>query len=378
MFLFCYTCFGALINSFFMKLTFIDGLYFTLVSIESIGFGDIVPKTTGARLFVCIYSTFGFLNLGVAIGMCRETLLEGMEVGYKQRAQNVKERLKEIWRRRRAETQWRRGIEWRLKEIGVPVWIRDENWHGQGTGGRRMNRIKRNRSSLFSSAVQWVGFNDCQIGHSYMRREPIGMRLNLNALTHAELEASALEAGVALEKVLPPDFIPAREGPAAHNDDADVASNSSAPPGWIRHPLAPHFETAFRPTQALTRTHAKIGGMTSLLTRFAVAAIHENAAVPDERHNGDVPFHQNVNPVAEAVLSGETSDNLQENPTPRTEIDKGVLPIDPTAADLSDKLGLQMMRDFDTKAFYSKLIIAWSLFILFWVVSERLIVSVVY
>jgi potassium channel subfamily K, other eukaryote len=76
MILFCYISFGALVISFLEQLTFINALYFTLVSIETIGFGDITPKTIGSRIFVCVYSTIGCLNIGVAIGMCRETAME--------------------------------------------------------------------------------------------------------------------------------------------------------------------------------------------------------------------------------------------------------------------------------------------------------------
>ncbi|KAJ7222053.1 hypothetical protein B0H12DRAFT_1241106 [Mycena haematopus] len=46
-----YIALGALIHSFLLSLNFIDAMYFTLVSIETIGFGDIQPHTTGARLF---------------------------------------------------------------------------------------------------------------------------------------------------------------------------------------------------------------------------------------------------------------------------------------------------------------------------------------
>lgn len=78
--LFCYIALGALANSFlivssvlaiyllisscFQDLDFIDALYFTVVCIETVGFGDIVPLTTGARIFTCAYVAVGVLNLG--------------------------------------------------------------------------------------------------------------------------------------------------------------------------------------------------------------------------------------------------------------------------------------------------------------------------
>jgi len=109
MILFCYICFGALVISLLLKLSFINSIYFTLTSIETIGFGDIVPKTTGARVFVCIYVTFGVLTIGVAIGMIRETVLEAMEVAYRRRTRKVMERWKDSRKRRRVVAQWKRG-----------------------------------------------------------------------------------------------------------------------------------------------------------------------------------------------------------------------------------------------------------------------------
>lgn len=370
MVLFCYACFGALINSLLLNLSFINGLYFTIVSIETIGFGDIVPKTTGARVWVCGYSTVGVINLGVAIGMSRETVLEAMEVAYRRKARNVMERLKEGRKRRHVVAHWRRGIEWRLKEMGVPVWIPDES-HEQGAGeGKSTKRTGQKGSGfiMINKAAEWAGFADTKVGDTNILQGPNGMRLNVNALTRAELEACALEAGVPLDTLLPSDFISVAEETATLHVDADVESNSSTPPGWIRHPLAPHFENAFRPTEARTLTHAKVGGMSALLTRVAVADVHKNATSVEE------PPALLDNRTSDAVLLGETSKNLPTDPSSKIEIEKGVSTFlfNPTDGHTSDKLGRQMMQDLDAKVFYSKLIIAWSLFFIFWTIGSAI------
>ena len=375
MILFCYTCIGALINSLLLKLSFIDSLYFTLVSIESIGFGDIVATTTESRLFVCAYSTIGFLNLGVAVAMCRETILEALEVGYKKRATKVKERWKEAKQRRRVEARWRRGIEWRLKEMGMPVWIHEGDWNGQRTDGgrsvvKRMTIRWQNSPRFLRRAAEWAGFTNRKIGHSQSMHRPSGMQLNLNALTHAQLEASALEAGVPLSTLLPVGFIPAAEETSAHNANTDTAANSSASPGWIHHPLASHFENVFRPAQARTLTHAKLGGMSALLTRFGVAAVHTHATAPDEPPHDGPPTQINK-PASKAVFSGTTLNNLQIDPSPTIEVDQDLSHLDfnPMPTRPSDNVVLETMQALDTKAFYLKLIIAWSLFFIFWAVS---------
>jgi potassium channel subfamily K, other eukaryote len=375
MVLFSYICFGALINSLLQKLTFINGLYFTLVSIETIGFGDIVPKTTGARVFVCAYSAIGFLNLGVAIGMCRETVLEGMEVAYRKRARKVKERWKETRERKHIEARWRRSIEWRLKEMGVPVWIRDENWHlhlHRGGGGRSVQRVAIKERTPTMESTDSTGSLDHKHGHSHIMHGPTGMRLNLNALTLAQLEASALEAGGTLDALLPPDLVPAAEETAAHDTDADTGPNLL---GWMHHPLASHFEHVFHPTEARTWTHARLGGMSALLTRFAVAAVHRHVTTPDEVLNQDMPTNQNGNSASATIVTGETSDKPQD--PPEEDEEHPHLDFSSMVAHTSDNLDLQSMEELDTKAFYSKLLIAWTLFFVFWTVSARLAIPVI-
>jgi potassium channel subfamily K len=360
MILFCYICIGALINSLLLKLTFIDGLYFTLVSIETIGFGDIVPETTASKLFICAYSAIGFLNLGVAIVMCRETVLEAMEVEYRKRVHKVKERWKEVRTRGRVESRWRHAIEWRLKDIGMPLWVPDENWHGHrtGGGGRSVKRVQDQSDS--------VGFSGPKTGRSHSMLGPTGMRLNLKRLTLAQLEASALEAGVPLNTLLPSDFIPAAQETAVHSVSAASA--------WIHHPLASHFENTFHPTQARTLTHARLGGMSALLTRFAVAAIHIHAATPDEPIDDSLAT-QNPNPAGETVISAETTNNMNIDSPQTAEASKSLSHLDShvTSAHSSDSLAIQMLHDLETMTFYAKLIIALSLFFLFWTVSKRLI-----
>jgi hypothetical protein len=47
---------GALISSLMMSLSFVNGLFFTIVTTLTIGFGDIVPVTAAQRVVVCLYA----------------------------------------------------------------------------------------------------------------------------------------------------------------------------------------------------------------------------------------------------------------------------------------------------------------------------------
>jgi len=61
----------------------------TVVSIETVGFGDFSPKSTKARVFAIFYNTVGILNLGMAISTCRETIIESFEHSYRKRLEKL-------------------------------------------------------------------------------------------------------------------------------------------------------------------------------------------------------------------------------------------------------------------------------------------------
>ncbi|CAA7270244.1 unnamed protein product [Cyclocybe aegerita] len=83
--LLCYISLGALIQTIMLKIAFIDALYFTVASIETVGFGDIRPTSTGTRIFTCCYIAGGILNLALAVAMASEALLEAAAVGFQSR-----------------------------------------------------------------------------------------------------------------------------------------------------------------------------------------------------------------------------------------------------------------------------------------------------
>ena len=54
-----------------------EGLYFTVVTITTVGFGDMGPKTQGSRIFTCIFSLLGLSFVGIALGMVSKRWGEG-------------------------------------------------------------------------------------------------------------------------------------------------------------------------------------------------------------------------------------------------------------------------------------------------------------
>ncbi|GAA6036322.1 hypothetical protein JCM8097_001666 [Rhodosporidiobolus ruineniae] len=94
---------------------FIAALYFTIVTISTVGFGDIVPVTVRSRIFSLFYDPIGIILLGLTIALARECLIESFEQSYRTRrdklAKKARERKEE--RRRRHEERRKREEETR-------------------------------------------------------------------------------------------------------------------------------------------------------------------------------------------------------------------------------------------------------------------------
>ncbi|TNY23834.1 voltage-gated potassium channel, partial [Rhodotorula diobovata] len=103
---------GALCYSYLISgLRFVDSLYFTQCIVTSVGFGDIVPETPGAKAFTMVYAPLGIINLAVVVAIARETIIEGFEASYRSRrdqlAQKARER-KELIRKKQSAARERR------------------------------------------------------------------------------------------------------------------------------------------------------------------------------------------------------------------------------------------------------------------------------
>ncbi|KAF9111385.1 hypothetical protein BGX27_004996 [Mortierella sp. AM989] len=71
-----YLAFGALIFILIENWTFLDSLYFAMVTITTIGFGDIYPKTAGGRVFVVFYAGCGIVLLAVVVNSIHYVIVE--------------------------------------------------------------------------------------------------------------------------------------------------------------------------------------------------------------------------------------------------------------------------------------------------------------
>ncbi|KDQ60083.1 hypothetical protein JAAARDRAFT_32466 [Jaapia argillacea MUCL 33604] len=349
---------GALINSILNHLSFIDGLYFTVASIETIGYGDVVPKTTGARVFICLFSTVGIINLGLAVGMTRETIIEGLEVSYRKRVRELRAHRKAEKDKRKALSRWRATIEAKLRDLGVDVWVPDDNHQGRdGVGGDEYNGEKETKFIRLYERVVHVHWLPEFISRHSRHRHTYdgthayghhGMKLNIDKLSPAQLEACSLEAGVPLDTVLP----------TSHTARRAHAQWLSYWWGHNGHPHLPQFLPSFgarkiihanairrqdaemqeangfgssgayfdrehlRDQRPKNRTHAQLGQMAEMMTRFAIGLQGAHVHAHDQR---TIRESGTTSPVPEETFGSDVvsrtsiSDRRVESPAPMTE-----------------------------------------------------------
>ena len=275
MLLLVYIAFGALVNSFLIKLNFIDALYFTVVSIETVGFGDITPDNTSSRVFMSFYIICGILNLGVAVGVARETIFEQLHNSYQRRLAKIRKKYQDHRNWRVWERKWKRAVEWRLREINAETWMPDLAEDSESTIDPNLNQ-ESNPSTItaFISRVFHAGYKDSK-DRNYFRDEGEirgvtyghpGTHLNVETLSRAQLEAAALESGIPLCVLR---ALRRRRAYLSRTHTITSQSSASTTQYWRRWFWSQHEPLPTeRPTTPFMRGLEDMSGM---LTKFAIA-----------------------------------------------------------------------------------------------------------
>ncbi|KAH7105107.1 voltage-gated potassium channel [Auriculariales sp. MPI-PUGE-AT-0066] len=125
----CYIAVGASINHALLKLDFVNSLYFTIVSITTVGYGDITPDTTGARIFTIIYIVGAF------------------EQGFKKRKHAITQRRREHRRRGIEEAARVQAIERQLEAAGYPVYV-EKRSRLTGHKSTKLNKKALNKEQI--------------------------------------------------------------------------------------------------------------------------------------------------------------------------------------------------------------------------------------
>lgn len=111
MILLLYLSLGSLVFSLILEdLTFINSLYFTICTLTTVGFGDIVPNTTGSRIFLFFFAPIGIMIVALVITTARLTILEEFQQLYIRRRQKFKEKHEERSKQRKEQHDLRRKV----------------------------------------------------------------------------------------------------------------------------------------------------------------------------------------------------------------------------------------------------------------------------
>jgi potassium channel subfamily K len=400
--LLCYIAFGSLVNSFLIHLGFVDALYFTVATIETIGFGDITPKSTDARIFVCIDACLGILNLGLAVAMTQETVLEALQVAYRKRLKALRERRRAARRRRRIEQRWREAVEWRLREARSPIWVK--NSFKTGVLGYISWFLDRVNNFLFWRWHLHGSSRETHYGYGY---HPHGKHLNIEALSRADLEAAALEAGVPLHMLIPAWLrFRSRESSRESINNPDTTHVGDVLIGgitglWREKRSRDEREQA---CQTMPLTHVHISRMAGMIRNLAFA-IHASSSQAERTSDtrdglpvspGDMEKDAGNNTSeisnADTASLAKNAQNVEESPaTPRVrpssqEVQVNLSPllarivspvnniskVDVSLDPQKDEAGKISLASEERKAFYAQVTVAWLLFLVFWAVGSAI------
>jgi hypothetical protein len=262
--LLCYLGLGSLVQIFILRISFVDAIYFCVVSIESIGFGDIRPTSSGSRIFNTFFIPGGILNLALAVGLIREVLLEGVALGFQARVTAIRTRQSE----RRIRTRWRTAVKFRLRANNLPMWVVDS-----GGENNEQDWQHHHYHDWWRWAKQGWNFLKKQLSRKLADKcYPKCKHLNLRALTEAQMEEAALEAGAPLADLLPPglhlESLEATDDDVDEEDEEEPISNRGGIP--FTHSMTMRDEASLEDTLV---AEEKIAFITRLTVAFLVFVV---------------------------------------------------------------------------------------------------------
>lgn len=122
---FIYVALCALVNTFILDRPFLDAMYYTIVSVETIGFGDVTPQTPGARTWTCAFALGGIVLLGTAVGNISDAVFEALEYAYHLRVVKLRRNRQETRKARKGRAR-RRNLGQLADQHDRPAALNDE------------------------------------------------------------------------------------------------------------------------------------------------------------------------------------------------------------------------------------------------------------
>ena len=294
--------------------------------------------TTQAKIFTCFYIAGGVLNISLAVLVARDAMLESAVAAFRQR---ILVRQHE----RRLRSRWRAAVRWRLRERNISPWVQHKHWKGYDYEGRWYGWILGLGHRLFPSI-----FREERDPTWRLQSGPRHKRLNLEALTDADLHAAALETGAPLSKLVPEEFRNKR--------------NLESPTG-VSLSHRPTIEHGQGVPTSTSLTHFRLGGMLAVLGNFALAVTH--GTINDDSAE-DTP-DATTTPPEIAVVNEEESSNNKPGANISNHPPRAGVPLTMTATIHEDDRSMEATFAADVKyLFYTRLSFAFLLFLIFWAV----------
>lgn len=333
----------------------------------------------------------------LAVSLTRETVLEALEVGYRKRVHAARTKRKNLRWQKRVAKRWRAAISWRLRERGQPIWVLNQPASSNNASN---TWIFKARAFVCQKTLRFVEWSFPQWTWTSKWKglggvaHPKGKHLNLEALEGPSLEAAAMEAGVPLSELLPPGFAKrwAERHPSTLEGDAtrrgapfvpgstflpfplsrDNSRNSASQLGasaWAWVSRLQNAQSSYDPNE-IPLTHARLGRMMAMLGGFALAVDKSSALRGGVTNRGGLsPRRAEAAPASTLLIpplltstgsSGTASTTIPLSPTSQKRVPKSL-------SQQYEAYRVAMEKE-ETKAFYARLVVVWTIFLIFWMV----------
>ncbi|KAF8336504.1 uncharacterized protein EI90DRAFT_3119742 [Cantharellus anzutake] len=83
-----YLAIGSIVFRYLLDISYLDAIYFVMSSSLTVGYGDIVPNNTAARIFSFFYFPFGIILIGIIVSLIRGTVLANANTRLRRRIRN--------------------------------------------------------------------------------------------------------------------------------------------------------------------------------------------------------------------------------------------------------------------------------------------------
>jgi potassium channel subfamily K, other eukaryote len=283
---------------------------------------------------VCFFATGGIITLGVTISTFSDNIMEALETEYRHHLEEIRRKRHEMKRIRKIEARWRSAVEYRLRDAREPVWVPDRADASSTWLGRMVKLGARAKKTVSTP--------------SKVLRPAYGkMHMNLEALSAAQLRETALDAGMSLDTVF--------QHYAQHQ--RKFCGKSAA---WIQA----SFNGGAQPTPVVLQLphHAAdvlpVGRNPSMSNRVDVVVVPQLSKTRFASTNDSKDNDEKLWVTKERPRAAKRSQSREELSASGQE----------WLAMSYEDFQHGMERE-EHRQFYAKLVFAWIIFLLFWLVS---------